>query len=415
MNTTSLRYVFPFFIVIIIDALGFGMMAPLLAPMITASHGMLGSTAYMQHLLYGVVLAAFPLSYMMGAPFLGLLSDHYGRRNVLFVCLIGALIGFVFYALSFLYASAALLILGRIIAGCASGSQGVAQAAMADISYGKEKAVNIGIIAVGLTIGLVTGPLLAAVLSNSQLVSWFSLATPFYFVIVLSVVNLFLLFYWIPAGANSLSRAPRSGARVGVRGVLLGVKAEKTRSLLIIFFLFELGWSLYYQSLALFLAKTFHYGTAQIGFFSTYVGVALCMSLIILVRVCVRWFNLKKVVSYALFIGMLSLFFLVISPNIFLQSLLAIPITAAVALIYTLLITFLSDSVASNEQGLLMGITDAVLSFAFAITGFLSGWLAYFSVYLPFILASFFWLVAGSRYYFYSRKKMESECYEAVS
>src|SRR3990167_703636 len=411
MSNTSLRYVFPFFIVIIIDALGFGMMAPLLAPMITASYGMLGNTAYAQHLLYGIVLAAFPLSYMIGAPFLGLLSDYYGRRNVLFVCLIGALIGFVFYALSFFYASAALLILGRIIAGCASGSQGVAQAAMADMSHGKEKAVNIGIIAVGLTIGLVTGPLLAAVLSNSQLVSWFSLTTPFYFVIILSVVNLFLLFYWIPAGARMTEGSGDPGF-LSYKKIRHLTQNKNTRLLIAVFFLFELGWSLYYQSLALFLAKTVHYGTSQIGFFSTYVGVALCMSLIILVRVCVRWLNLKKVVSYALFIGMLSLFFLFTSPNIFIQSLLAIPITATVALVYTLLITFLSDSVASNEQGLLMGITDSVLSLAFAMTGFLSGWLAYFSVYIPFVLASFFWLLAGSTYYFYSRKKMESECYE---
>lgn len=393
----NFRYVFPFFIVIILDAIGSGIIAPILAPMLsqTGNHW-LGNSSFVQHISYGLILASFPFFYMLGAPILGALSDIYGRKKILLVCLLGALIGFVFYALSFKYNSLFLLVLGRMVAGITSGSQGVAQAAMADISQENDKASNFGLIAVALTIGLVAGPLLGGVLSNSQLVSWFNLSTPFYVVIVLGIINLILLLLTIQdqyqkklssaLSVNGLARHFQSFFQL--------FRERKIAKILLVFFLFELGWSLYYQALALLLVKSFSYSATGIGLFASYVGAMLSISLIILVRsICPRY-SLKAIVSISLLVGVISLMLIFLLPGIYAQYLLVIAITGVVALVYTSLITFASKRVSTYRQGLLMGTTDSLLALAFSITGLLSGWLGYYSVQLPFLMAAFFWLLS---------------------
>jgi len=272
-----------------------------------------------------------------------------------------------------------------------SASQGVAQAGMVDISEGKQKAVNIALIAVALTIGLVLGPLLGGVLSDAKLVAWFTLATPFYFIIIISVVNLILLQYKIydqPGQKAALSFKQQRQMFVS----LFSVRA--TALVLFVFFLFELSWSLYYQSLALLLVHRFHYHAASIGLFSSYVGLSLSFGLLVLVRVLVKFYSLNTLIKFNLVLGAVSMLILYFSRSMLAQYILAIPMTFAVALVYSCIIAKASDLVDRQHQGLLMGVTDALLALAFAITGFLSGWLAYYSVRLPELLAAGFMLVA---------------------
>ena len=392
-RAASIRQITPFFIVIILDAVGFGIIAPLLAPLVAhASGGLWGahSTSYLRHIIYGLILAAFPISFMIGAPILGTLSDYFGRKRVLFICLLGTLMGFICYALSFTFASIGLLLL----AGFTSGSQGVAQAAMADISLASsDKAINIGVIAVAMTLGLVLGPFIGGELSNSDLVAWFSLTTPFYFVILLSIFNLGLLKCCIKESRN-VNAINLSQFKQQWQAFLNLFKIKQTFSFLLVFFIFELGWSLYYQLLALLFAEHFHYYAQAIGLFLTYVGIILSFGLLAVVRVVVAYFEFKKIISASLFFGFLSLIITFITPGLLWQYLLVIPVTFAVALIYTALITLVSNQVAKDKQGLLMGTTDGLLALAFAMTGFLAGWLAYFNLYLPFLVAGLFWLAA---------------------
>ncbi len=65
---------------------------------------------------------------------------------------------FICYAFAFTFKLISLLIIARILAGLSAGSQGVAQAAVADFSDKKNKPHMISIIAVGMTLGLIIGP-----------------------------------------------------------------------------------------------------------------------------------------------------------------------------------------------------------------------------------------------------------------
>jgi DHA1 family tetracycline resistance protein-like MFS transporter len=80
------------FLIAFIDLLGFSLILPLL-PYYAAQYG--ASEA-----VIGLLVASYAVMQMIGGPFLGRLSDRYGRRRVLMVCVAGTLVGFLLLALA---------------------------------------------------------------------------------------------------------------------------------------------------------------------------------------------------------------------------------------------------------------------------------------------------------------------------
>ncbi|MDQ6661192.1 MAG: MFS transporter, partial [Chloroflexota bacterium] len=68
---------------------------------------------------------------LIAAPGLGLLSDRFGRRPILFICLLGSAIGYLLFGLG---GSLWILFLGRIIDGLTGGNFSVLFAYIADIT-----------------------------------------------------------------------------------------------------------------------------------------------------------------------------------------------------------------------------------------------------------------------------------------
>lgn len=400
-KTTTNFFKWALFMVIVLDAIGFGIVTPVLAPMIrhvTSLLGQSGSSLIDRHLMYGLVLAVYPLSYIVGAPLLGSSSDRWGRKPLLVFCLLGSLLGFIGYALSLNLHSLSLLIAGRVLTGVTAGSQGIAQAAMADISdNSRDKAINIGLIAIAMTLGLVLGPLLGGVLADNDLVAWFHLATPFYCVIVLCLINLVLLLWGVSDTASSRNTSHQTEPTNIKQGLKLIIKTPFVMSLLGVFFLFEIGWSLYYQNLPIVLVNQFHASQLQIGLFLAYVGLMLCVGLFGLVRLLTRRWTIVDCVQLGLIAGGVALITLQLIATGWAQFIMAIPITFAVALNYTGIVTLISNRLPDNRQGLLMGLTDALLALAFTITIMLASWISVYALYAPFVIAALVWWLAQAR------------------
>jgi MFS family permease len=363
---------------------------PILAPLVNdPSAHVLGahSSVESRHIVYGLIQALSPLCYMLGAPILGYLSDRVGRRKILLFCIGGSFVGLLAYILSFNFNSLLILLFGRVIVGFTSGSLAVAQSAIADISKGAAKAKNIGLIAVAMTIGLIAGPLLGGVLSDPSVVSWFTNSTPFYAGIVLSVANLIILLTMLDETHMLVSTDKSHGL---LRDFWRLLTQYNLQYILLSFFVFELGWSLYFQSLALLLAQHFHLANKMIGVFSSYVGLVLSLFLLYGVRVVVNRFELVKIVKPSYLLGIIVLLIGFFFNTMTMQWLIAIPISLMVAFCYTIFITMGSDKVDSNMQGLYMGVTDGLLSLAFAITAFLGSVLAIKSAIVPELVAAGF-------------------------
>ena len=75
--------------------------------------------------------SSYGLCQMIAAPGLGLLSDRFGRRPILFICLLGSAIGYLLFGLG---GAIWILFLSRIIDGLTGGNFSVLFGYIADIT-----------------------------------------------------------------------------------------------------------------------------------------------------------------------------------------------------------------------------------------------------------------------------------------
>lgn len=136
------RAIIPLLLVIAIDSMGFGFVFPVLTPMFLQGHSSIlpiGTSPLMHDFLYGLVVAVYPFCMFFGAPILGDLSDHWGRKKVLFICLLGTGVGYLLSGIGVSTNHFSLLILGRIVDGLTACSLTMAQAAIADVSTNERR------------------------------------------------------------------------------------------------------------------------------------------------------------------------------------------------------------------------------------------------------------------------------------
>ena len=106
----------PVFIAIIVDALGFGLVYPVMASMFTSNDVSFlapGISLATRHFYLGIGYMLYPLCMFFGASFMGDLSDSWGRKKVLLICMAGIAISFLLMAYSVIVGSLTLLFIGQ--------------------------------------------------------------------------------------------------------------------------------------------------------------------------------------------------------------------------------------------------------------------------------------------------------------
>src|SRR6516164_4274260 len=99
------------FATVFIDLLGFGIVIPFLPLYAERLHVSAAGV--------GLLLSSYSLMQLICAPLLGGLSDHYGRRPIIMLGLLGSSISYVIYGFA---ASFALLLLSRAVHGACAGT-----------------------------------------------------------------------------------------------------------------------------------------------------------------------------------------------------------------------------------------------------------------------------------------------------
>lgn len=112
--------------------------------------------------LITLLVSSFFAAQFIAGPFLGRLSDHYGRLPVLIVSQIGTAISFVMLGLA---DSITLLFAARILDGITGGNIIVAQAYVTDVTPEAERTQALGYIFAAFGLGFIVGPALGGALS----------------------------------------------------------------------------------------------------------------------------------------------------------------------------------------------------------------------------------------------------------
>ncbi|MBK8693982.1 MAG: MFS transporter [Deltaproteobacteria bacterium] len=152
------RVVFFVFVTVFLDLIGFGIIIPLL-PFYVRTMGGSAETV-------GFILASFSVTQLIATPFLGRLSDRYGRRPVILLSLAGNAGAMVLFALATKTSLLWMLFASRILAGATAGNLSACQAAIADVTTGERRAAGMGRLGAGIGLGMVLGPVLGSSVSH---------------------------------------------------------------------------------------------------------------------------------------------------------------------------------------------------------------------------------------------------------
>jgi MFS transporter, DHA1 family, tetracycline resistance protein len=147
-----------------------------------------------------LVIAMFYVAQIWAAPWLGKLSDRFGRRPILIISQAGTILAYLMFffasqlggglerlGLTFGLSGGLLIIyLARLVDGLTGGNVSVAEAYASDISDGKSRTQALGLIGGAVGVGHILGPALAAILSG------ISLLAPMIGAAIMSAVTLLL-------------------------------------------------------------------------------------------------------------------------------------------------------------------------------------------------------------------------------
>lgn len=245
------RRLFVVFAAIILDAVGIGLIFPIL-PSLLQDVIRTGNVAP----YIGVMTALYAVMQFIFAPILGSLSDRLGRRPVLLISLAGATVNYVFLACA---SSLWMLLLGRAIAGLTSANISVATAYITDISPENTRARRFGLFNAMFGVGFIIGPVLGGVLGDC----WLRL--PFLAAAVLNAGNLLLAFLLLPESRAPTRETIDLAALNPLRSLRWVFSVRSLLPIILIFFLFSATGDAYGTSWALWGSDTFQWNGLWIG------------------------------------------------------------------------------------------------------------------------------------------------------
>lgn len=384
------RALLPLILIIFIDSMGYMVSIPAFLRLFTEhAQSMVGDTSpAVANILFSLSIATGSFGYMLGAPIIGTWSDSWGRKRTLVFALALSLVGFSLPIIGIYLGSLAWILVGRFIAGVASSSQSLAQTAIGDISVGKQKAWYFALVAIAMTLSLLIGPTVGAYLSDPNVVGWFNDTTPFYATLMLIFFTLLLTMQFYRNTHNPQENEKLLTLSNLTRTMREALASEKGSRLFMIFFLYELGWSFYYQDISLYLAQKYAYSVVSTSQFLAYTGVWMGLGLICGYKIITRYVSLNTLLTSSLIGCSFSFVACALAQDSANQWLCVIPGAIGVGMVYPTIMTLISDNVEKHKQGCVLGFAAAAFSAPWGISALLVGPLTNLSLSLPLILAA---------------------------
>jgi MFS transporter, DHA1 family, tetracycline resistance protein len=378
--SSKIKIILPLCMVIFIDTCAMTLVYPLFAPLFSldaSSGGFFSQNVSLQNrdLLYGLVMAIYPIFMFFTSPLLGNLSDKIGRKKVLLICLLGASIAAFFSGIAIVIHSFSLFFLSRIVAGGVAGSMPVAQAAITDISDKRDKTTNISLIGFAYTLGVVLGPVLGGFLSNKNIVSWFSFATPFFITTLLSFGNALILGLTFKETLSKIATQIKLKSIQIWQPLLMFARAYQNKiiyKIMLTCFFYVLSWNVYLQFTALNLFQNYQFNAMQIGYFVSWIAIIMSLTMLLIIRVMVKFFSTTQILYIAIALTIAGILLCMIH-SVTMQWLSAIPIACGTGLAFATIVTLFSNAVKASLQGWIMGVSNAVMSAAAGSGGLLLG------------------------------------------
>ena len=365
----------PIFLIVMVDVLGLTIILPLL-PFYAERLGASPTVV-------GLLVSTYAACQLVAGPVLGQMSDRVGRRPLLLVSQMGTFIGFLILAWAGFIGLLWLVFVSRIIDGLTAGNLSLAQAYISDVTRPEERAKSFGVIGVAFGIGFLIGPAISGFLST------FGYQYPIFAAAALSFTSILSTYFLLPSAPvipESEKRegpAPPAGRRLRVLdwgNYATYFKRPVLAPLLWQFFSFAFTFAIFMSGFALFAERRYTwnghpFGVKEVGYVFAYVGFLGIILQGGLIGRLVRRFGEDNLV-YSGFVtataGFAMIGFSYRLPGLLVASSISSFGTGVLRPALTSLIT---QRAGREEQGVVLGLTQSLMSVAQIIGPVIAGFL----------------------------------------
>jgi DHA1 family tetracycline resistance protein-like MFS transporter len=343
-------------LILLLDAIGFGIVLPVLPSLIVHLAQVSVSQATR---IAGYMLVAYAGMQFLAGPIIGNLGDRFGRRPVLLACVLAFTID---YGLMAAAPAIGWLFVGRLVAGIAGASYGPANAVLADVTPPEQRAKVFGLMGAAFGGGFILGPALGGLIAS------FGVRAPFIVAASLAGLNFLWILFALPETLRAEDRRPFDWRRANAFSTFGPLwRTAQAGPIIVASLLWQLAHNVYPATWAFWAELRFNWTSAQIGWSLAAAGLSMALAQVFITGPAVAKFGEQRSVVIGMLVGGLSFaFYAFVSEGWVVY--LIIFFSALQGLVYPSLNALLSRMTDKSNQGALQGGMASVASVA-AIVG----------------------------------------------
>jgi len=333
-----------------LDAMGIGLILPVMPALIRE----VSSTSMADAALWGGILTtSYAAMQFIFGPFLGNLSDRFGRRPVLIVSLVFMGLDYFLMAIA---PSLFLLFVARIISGITGATYSTAAAYLSDTSAKGERSANFGYIGGAFGIGFILGPLVGG------LVAEFGIRMPFIVAGGLALANAAFGLLVLPETLSADKRRKFEWSRTNPFSALLRIRnLPMVGSVMFVVLLYSTANHVYPSIWNFFTIEKFGWEPKMVAISLAAYGVCAAIIQVVVLGIMIKRFGVERTATLGMVISIGALMFLTVVDSTLLIFI-GMPITALGAVVGPALQGMMADQVDDDEQGELQGVFASVVA-----------------------------------------------------
>jgi MFS family permease len=352
----------PVFLIVLVDVFGMTLVIPLLT--------IYAETYNATPLQATLLISVFAICQLVSGPLIGHVSDWSGRKPMLIISQIGTFIGFIVLARA---TSLWMIYLSRVIDGVTAGNLSLAQAYISDNTAPQDRARAFGLIGIAFGLGFFVGPPLTGVLSAR-----FGLTAPIYLAAIMSATSVLCTATLLKGGSPSRPASATRASAFDWKTYAQYFARPHLRIRLWQFLFFMLAFSTFISGFALFAERRFEwqghaFGPREIGYVFGYIGLlGIILQGGLLGRLVAR-FGEAGLVSAGFLTLIVGYFGIGLAHSILMLLFFGTIAAFGNGVIRPGLSSIITQYAGRHEQGVVIGLTQSLMSFASILAPIIAG------------------------------------------
>lgn len=344
------------FITMLIDITGWGIIIPVIPKLIQELiNGDVSEAAK----IGGWLTFAYAITQFVFAPFIGNLSDKFGRRPIILLSLFAFSMDYLLLAFA---PTITWLFIGRIIAGISGASITTASAYIADVSTPENRAKNFGMIGAAFGLGFIIGPVIGGLLGQ------YGSRVPFYAAAILCLLNFLYGYFILPESLSKENRRAFSLKRANPIGAFMNLrKYPKLIGLVVAVFLLYTASHAVHSNWSYFTMYKFNWDEKMVGISLGAIGLLVGIVQGGLIRVINPKLGNEKSIYVGMALYTVGMFLFATATQSWMMFAFLIPYCLG-GIAGPAMQAVISSQVPANEQGEIQGTLSSLMS-ASAIIG----------------------------------------------